>query len=489
MTSPPPTLRLLLPLVAGIALGKAIPLVAPAILLIGLAAIVAISYGCLGGRLPRRDVCFPLCVCLFCIVLGCTICQRRLRTVTAPPLKVNTCYVGSVQEPPYPTERSFRCVVRSLNHDYTIYFLKDSLRRSSGQALSVPPAMGDRIVFRPHMRHGRTFVAVRGWKRLGSVPPTFRQRALRLREDIIGMYARWGVSPANLPIVSALTVGHRGALSVGQRDEFASAGIAHVLALSGLHVGFVWILLQCLLWPLRWHGHLRWLRWLVATVSLWLFALVGGLAPSVVRAVLMCSFMELGLLCRRRVFSVSTISLSALVMLLYDPLYLFNVSFQLSFVAVVWIVAVVPWACRRWEPSNRLLRWVWCATLVSVSAQLGTAPLAMHYFQSCPPYFLLANLAAAVLVPLIVYGVACCLVWPGIAVVVDVLVTLLRGVAGTVGRLPYASVDTGEVGWPLTLLMYLTLVSLLVYLRLRRPLWFILFLGSMTGVLVLVWIL
>ncbi|MDO4950258.1 MAG: ComEC/Rec2 family competence protein [Bacteroidales bacterium] len=479
MKPPPPTLRLLLPLMVGIMLGKVIP-ISPILLLIGLATVVVVSFFCSGNGFPRQNRGFPLCANLFFVILGCLICQRQLQTDTLPPLEQGTSYAGIVLEPPHPTKQTLRCTVRTHNHIYTLYFVKDSL--------SAPPAMGDRILFRQQARHGKSFVPKQHWKRIGVAPLTIRQKALRVRERIIGRYAQWGFSSANLPIISALTVGHKGALTPEQRDEFAHAGIAHVLALSGLHIGFIWILLQCVLWPLRSHPALRWLKWALATASMVAFALVAGLAPSVVRAVLMCTLMEFSLLCGRRALSVNTISLSALIMLCYNPLHLFDVGFQLSFLAVTSIVTFVPWAYRRLRPSNLFLRWMCSNVVVGIAAQAGTAPLAMHYFHYFSPYFLLANLVAALLVPLILYGVLACVLFHGVAPipaclvgVVDTLATLLRQAAGTVSRLPLSSLDTGDTGWLQTMFIYLTFVSLVAHLRSRRPIHFILFLSFLTG--------
>ncbi|GEM_PF-6967371 len=486
--SPPPALRLLLPFMIGIILGQAIPPIPPTILFTILVIPIPISFFCLGNRFPHPNHSFPLCVYVFCIVLGCTLCQNQRQTDNLPTLQQGINYEGTIQEPPQSTKRTYRCIVRTNNHNYTVYFIKDTI--------SAPPTMGDRILYRQKNTHGKHFVFNRQWKCIGNTPLTFRQQALLLREHIIERYAQWGFSASNLPIISALTVGHKGALTPSQRDEFAHAGIAHVLALSGLHIGFIWLLIQCLLYPLRFHSSLRYLKWMLATTLLWLFALLAGLAPSVIRAVLMCTLMELSLLCHRKALSLNTISLSALIMLAYNPLYLFNVGFQLSFLAVLSIIAIVPSTYQRFHPSNIFSKWIFATIMVSIAAQIGTAPLVMHYFHYFSLHFLLANLFTALLVPLILYGIFACMLFSDITPlqtccvnVVDTLTSLLGRLASTVSQLPFSSLDVGNIGWIQVVLIYLAFILLFVYLKYRRPKQLIFFLSSIVILLAVTWIL
>ena len=120
---------------------------------------------------------------------------------------------------------------------------------------------------------------------------------------------------------------------------------------------------------------MRILRWVVVTLLLWSFAFVAGLMPSVVRAVIMCMLVELGTLGGKRGKPLNILAIAAFSMLLYSPFYLFDVSFQLSFMAVLAISLCYKEFYRIRFIRNRFLRYIWGTTIVSVVAQLGTGPI------------------------------------------------------------------------------------------------------------------
>ena len=230
------------------------------------------------------------------------------------------------------------------------------------------------------------------------------------------------------------------------RDAYSAAGISHVLALSGMHIGFLWLLLTVLLKPLD--GRLGWriVRWTISTLALWTFAFIAGLEASVVRAVIMCMLMELGKLNGGKVLSMNTLSVAALGMLLYNPFYLYDVSFQLSFLAVGAIFLCYPMLFHSLELPHGPLRKLWGIVSISLAAQLGTAPLVMYYFNNFSICFLLANLVVAFAVPFIIYTAFACILFApigwlhsGLVVVLDRMVAGLNAFALWMGNLPYAS--------------------------------------------------
>ncbi len=238
-----------------------------------------------------------------------------------------------------------------------------------------------------------------------------------------------GLKEEELAVIAALTVGEKGFLTDSLKEMYSAAGVSHVLALSGLHIGILSAILYFLTAPLkRLKGGER-LRMGIVLLALWCFAFVTGLSPSVVRAVVMCSLYGLAsCLLEERFSSVYVWVLAAFGMLLYQPLYLFDLSCQLSFLAVGSILyfypLVVGWvkfdnhrplrgSCqsrfrRLFDDFLWMLRkglaWMWNAMAVSISAQLGTLPLVLYYFGTFPTYFLVANLIVAVLAVCVLGG-------------------------------------------------------------------------------------
>ena len=282
-----------------------------------------------------------------------------------------------------------------------------------------------------------------------------------------------------MPVLSALTLGYKGDLDKQTREAYSVAGISHVLALSGMHIGILWLLLDFLLKPLV-VLRLGWLRFLLITGILWGFAFVVGLEASVVRAVWMCMLAELGRLSGSRPLSINTLSIAAFFMLMYHPFYLFDVSFQLSFVAVASILLLYPLMVKAFSPKNRLMRWGWGVTAMSVAAQLGTAPLVMYYFSNFSVYFLMANLVVSVLVPLILYVAVLMVVFAplpsiqqGIVWCLNGLVDGLNGLAECTSGLPGATFSLQGFGVMEVLTFYTLLLFVVLFAKDRRPKWLI----------------
>ena len=243
-------------------------------------------------------------------------------------------YKGVLVESLVEKPKTFQCRVRTSGKEVLLYLPKDSL-----SALLKP---SDGLLFRAKMEEnyarylyydgisGTAYVPANAWKKTSCESlDDWKTSALRVREWVIGKYRQWGIGEEELPVLSALTLGYKGDLDKETREAYSVAGIAHVLALSGMHIGIIWFLL-------------RWLKGGLVIPLLWAFAFIVGLEPSVVRAVVMCMLMELGRLSGSKVFSMNTLSVAAFFMLLYNPFYLFDVGFQLSFVAVASILFFYP---------------------------------------------------------------------------------------------------------------------------------------------------
>ncbi len=211
-------------------------------------------------------------------------------------------------------------------------------------------------------------------------------------------------SPRSLAIAKALTLGIKNELDNELRDAYAAAGAMHVLAVSGLHVGIIFIIMTFLLkkWRNQKYGRIYFV--VISLSFLWFYAFITGLSPSVLRAVTMFSFIILAQASRRRTNIYNTLALSAFVLLIYDPYLLFSVGFQLSYFAVLGIVFFQPKIYRLLQFENSLADKIWAITCVSIAAQLATAPLGLLYFHQFPTYFFLSNLVVIPAAFIILYS-------------------------------------------------------------------------------------
>ena len=283
-----------------------------------------------------------------------------------------------------------------------LYLLRDSA--------NILPGYHDTIVAHTTInydrRTGRAFAARYSLQPSGiSYQPTLQERLYRRLEST-------GLSGDELAIVGALTLGYKEDLDPEVRHRFQSSGAAHVLAVSGLHTGILYVLI---LWLLTMGGRFkpryenRWGRCGISLLIIgvmWCYAWITGMTPSVVRAVLMVTIVEIGRMTYRNSLSINTIAAAAVLILLIRPTDLWSVSFQLSFSATFAIVIMAsrlePFPHRQ-EWKSRALNWILGTIIVSIAAQLGTLPITMYNFGQVSTYFLLTNLIvlplATVLVP------------------------------------------------------------------------------------------
>lgn len=247
-------------------------------------------------------------------------------------------------------------------------------------------------------------------------------------------------------LVTAIT-GESRLLDSDTREQFAKAGTAHILALSGLHVGIIMSICSVLLLPLMLFPSLRNLRLFLIIGALWLFAFMTGLSPSATRAVIMATCLLLATMLQKRHSSFNALCLAALVILLFDPEALFSISFQLSFAAVTGIL-LFGRSLNPISERNRKLYLTVTFITMSAGAMLATGVISGYYFHSFPVYFLLANLLIApILPPLIGCGVAIILLsavglspdW--LCKTTDLLYGWVSGVCETIANLPGTSVS------------------------------------------------
>ena len=203
-------------------------------------------------------------------------------------------------------------------------------------------------------------------------------------------------------LIEALILGQRQNLDPTITQNFRDAGVIHILALSGLHVGILLLILQ---FSTNWLSYLpygKFIQTAIILTLLWGFAVLTGMSPSILRAVSMFSFVAIGMALNRKGSVFHSLTISAFVLLFYDPRLLFQVGFQLSYTAVIAIVLIQPILSRLIKkPKFWFTNKLWQLATVTIAAQIGVAPLSIFYFHQLPLGFLAGNLILLLFLPMI----------------------------------------------------------------------------------------
>ena len=303
--------------------------------------------------------------------------------------------------------------------------------------------------------------------------------AEKFRNKLIVELKQYISNDESLQVISALTQGYRKELSAETRSYFASTGAMHVLAVSGLHVGMIFLFLSNLLAFLKRYRFGALFFVLSIGSLLWFYALLTGLSPSVLRATVMFSFILIGNSLRRPTSIYNSIAASAFLLLLFNPKMIFEVGFQLSYAAVISIVFFFPRLEKLLTPRSFLFRKIWQLTCVSIAAQFGTVALSVFYFHQFPLFFWLSNLLVIPAAYLILGGTFLFfLVYP-----INVLATLTAaGLSGItylitfllrkIDQLPFSLIENIPITKPQLLFLFAIGISLIFFIKLKQKSFF-----------------
>lgn len=481
-----PLLRVALMLVAGIVAGDALyGAVGQSVWMLSAVALLLLSF-----KLWHRPI-TQSCVIMAVIVLaGAWRVTARLGDVCMTLPDKPVCYEAVVASRPVAHGKVVRCDLLVSNGALVRRKIRASIlcNERDGRARRLSVGDGMRIVselrepenyhkdsnfdYRRWMSvHGfvaTTFLLPSSWQSLpvslDSLSRTDRLslRAMRLRESLLSrIHSLRGMSAEERAVVAAMTLGDKSGLTVELKETYSVTGASHVLALSGLHLGIIYFILTLLFSRRRVHA----MGQAAVVVTIWGYVFMVGLPASAVRAATMFSLCSLVSMLNRDRMSLNTISFAAVVMLAANPLYLWDVGFQMSFMAVIGILVFYNpfYSClsgrRVW--GVRIFRRLWALTSVSVAAQLGVAPLIAYYFGRFSCYFILTNIIAVPLTTLIIYFTFILFALTPLPVlqgwageVLLRLVSWLNGGLELVASLPGASIDGIRMSVPRVALVY-----------------------------------
>lgn len=271
-----------------------------------------------------------------------------------------------------------------------------------------PDAFDNQLYMRRRGIYYSGFVRDGAWKRIGYKPANrLKFLAQEARNHLTDIYIHAGMSGDELDILKAILLGDDDTLDPELKASYSSAGVSHILCVSGMHVGVIFMIVNFLLKPLELFRTSRIFKTVLVMLLIWLYAHVTGLAPSVTRSATMFSFVAIGQHLRRNTNVFHSLFASMFILLIIRPLLLFEVGFQLSYLAVAGIVLFQPKLSALYHCRTRIGKYFWELLTVSVAAQLGTSPISIYYFAQFPNYFMLSNLGVIALsFAVIITGVA-----------------------------------------------------------------------------------
>lgn len=257
-------------------------------------------------------------------------------------------------------------------------------------------------------------------------------------------------------------------------DAYSHTGTLHVLAVSGMHVGLIYLILGGLFKPLKSRKWAKWVEPWFMLIGIWLYSLLCGLSPSILRASVMFSFMIIGKLINRSGNPFNSLAASAFFLLFYDPQLLYHVGFQLSYAAVLGIIGFYPYLYLLYTPPFKWLDEIWKVIAVSLSAQLLTFPLSLYYFHQFPNYFLPANLILIPITTIIIYLGILLLIFQPFTWVSKILawliaqcISLANATAHTIASLPFANINQIPFTIAESICVYVLLILTVLYFKNR----------------------
>ncbi len=293
------------------------------------------------------------------------------------------------------------------NHKPT-FFIGDYLLVNTQFKIIQKPQNPNEFDFSKYLKRkgflATSYIASNQWKKT-NLPPhqTIKRISSISRNHLLNIYKRYGIEGEQFALLAAITLGYKDDIEIETENNFSRSGAAHILVISGLHIGIIYGILMFIFgfWQNKKQSKL--IKAILVTVLIWIFAFITGLSPAVQRATIMMTFIAGATCFERKPQIFNTIFSSAFIMLIFNPNLLFNIGFQLSYSAVLSIIYFQPKFAKLIVVKNKILRWAWLLLTVTLAAQIGIFPLSIYYFQQFPNYFIITNFITIPLTTIILY--------------------------------------------------------------------------------------
>lgn len=448
-----------------------------------------------GYSIAQTVVLFMACLCL-----GGCLAERELSSVRVDAPDGEVCYEAVVVSPLEEAGKVMRCDLLVTNWPRPVKIRASIFKDARSEQLK--PGCGLRVrsklekpasfagstfdYGRYLLFHGysfTTFLYVDDWsgdvvslEKL-SIVERSKIKALQLRGQLLDNFKKLGIEGQDYAVLAAMTLGERVSMSDDMTDDYSTSGALHILSLSGMHLGIIYAMLLLLFFKRRSSVIVQ----VIIVTAVWAYVFIAGLPVSAVRSAVMLSVCSFVNLLNRDKISLNVLAVAAFSVLVVNPLNLYDVGFQMSFMSVMFIIVFYPvfyYAMPQRIRNIRVVNYIWQMTAVSLSAQLGVAPLVALYFGRFSCYFLLANFAVIPLSAVILYGVVFIMLFAWLpwlqgilSTIVVKAVELMNASVSFVASLPEASIDGISINPVQVLMLYILMFSIYFLLPYLRKLW------------------
>ena len=456
-----PFLRLLLPLIAGVILeyyfkftfSQMVTSATVAILLLSLFSIISVAWRFKYGILQGISVSL-LITCCGALLTWHKDVRNDIKWY-GHHCDSTSYFIATIKEPCVEKAKSYKVLVHVAfvvnNHtvysstgDLLLYVAKDS-------SLKIPQ-YGDTIIFANKLQQIKNSgnPGAFDYARYSSFHQLFHQVYLRktdwyisgndmqrgynfyifkLRDKIKDIIYQYIPGESERSIAAALLIGYKIDLDKDLVQAYSNAGVVHLIAISGLHMGIIYSILFWLFAKIPFVKRSKLTRLLLTLCCLWVFALLTGASGSVLRSAFMFSFIAVGLAFNRKASIYNSMAASAFILLCYNPYLLWDVGFQLSYLAVLGIVISQPNVVSWFHSKNKIVNTAWQLCSVSLAAQLFTFPICIFYFHQLPLLFLVSNLIA---IPLTTIALWTCIIL--------IIVSPIHAIAFVIGKIVFVAI-------------------------------------------------
>ncbi|MBR5324809.1 MAG: ComEC/Rec2 family competence protein [Muribaculaceae bacterium] len=314
------------------------------------------------------------------------------------------------------------------------------------------------------------YIPCNGWNKIDYISPnSIKEKSLEIKNKLLKIIKSFEINDTSKALISAMILGDKAMLSKDMRNAYSTSGLSHILAVSGLHIGIIAFALYLLLFPLK-LIKLSFVRPLITILILWAYIFVIGFPPSAVRAAVMATFVLVGEVVNRKGTTVNSLFAAALFILAYNPNYISDVSFQLSFIAVFSIFYIYPFIYSCLPHKNKVSAYISSTIAVTLAAQIGTLPLSVYYFNQLPLMGLFTNLLVIPILPIVIVSAILTMI---ISVdiffnITDSLFSYIDFIANLSNTIPYSYIDDIYIKSYYILFLYIVIFGGIWILKSKR---------------------